>query len=724
LAQVVEQLRDISTLLEAVQDAAVHGHVMHALERLEDGDAAFKSLGPFEHTRVVNVLKTKAGQLRAALVENITESWNGLLVVDSTERRSSLKDTIEREASTIDINTVVEALTKLGLLEGFISRLSRDFDNIIVSPRLTIGTDQAVYDFEVEGDDIRITNPVSDMDVKATLEDIQEIAEYLSTRLPLSVAIPLSHKLVPAIANRLISNWLLPAVPLATDGVHDFQEILSLVLGLAEYFDELEWVGQERLRAWVDKSAEIWLARQKEVAIARVHHLCPKRVSEKKTVERVETQMVSRGDAVLGEQEDNGDEWGAEWGEEEHPAEERNPPPAEEEDMSAWDEEEEPQESKSGSKAESKDNAEEEDLDAWGWGDDEESQATDHKPAKPPESTKVNGQTSKAPQPATEKEVTLRETYTVTAIPDSIMDIIMQIVSDVGTLNQPDLVGSAIAPASVGLYTVPNLLMAMYRATAASHYSKDVAGNMLIYNDCTRLADRLRTFIREQNEADKSTSLPQRLRPSAGLKLEDDINAIEGFGKRAYGREMESQRTIIRDLLDGAQSFQSCTRAPFAAECDNAIAMTIDRIEEVKRQWQNVLSHSALLQSLGSLVSTALTKFINDVEDMSDIAEDESKKLHGYCVSLSSLSSLFQTNNDSGEAQDMTSIYTPNWFKFQYLGEILDSSLADIRYFWTDGELKLEMEAEEVVDLIKALFAESEHRRKAIGEIRRTSIGG
>ena len=147
--------------------------------------------------------------------------------------------------------------------------------------------------------------------------------------------------------------------------------------------------------------------------------------------------------------------------------------------------------------------------------------------------------------------------------------------------------------------------------------------------------------------------------------------------------------------------------------------MAIDRIEEVGRQWRNVLSHSALLQSLGSLVSTALTKFIGDVEDMSDIAEDESKKLHLYCVSLSSLSSLFQTTNAADEAQDMTSVYTPNWFRFQYLGEILDSSLADIRYMWTDGELKLEMEADEVVDLIKALFAESEHRRKAISEIRR-----
>ena len=624
------------------------------------------------------------------------------------------------------INDVVETLTKLRLLDNFLSRLSRDIDKFILSPRLTAGSDHVLSAFKIEGDDIQMHGHVSDMSVAATLEDIQTISQYLSERLPPTVAVPLSHSLVPAITKRLISSWLSPAVPVSTDGVLEFQEILSLVLGLAEYFDELEWTGQDRLRDWVDGSAQLWLARQKETAIARVHGLLPKCVREKRTVERVETQVVSKGDAVLGKQEDHEDDWGAEWGDEEQPTQEEQTKASqevEEEDMSAWDVEDAPQEDPKTEAADPTNGADEEDVDAWGWGEEEETEPSSGKsPAKPQEHSKTNGQSSAASSARIRKEVTLRETYTVTAIPDSIIEIILQVVSDVATLNGPDLVKSAIAPASSGLYVIPSLLLAMYRATAVSHYSKAVAGNMLIYNDCTRISDRLRTLLREQGVEDKSSPLPPHLQPSVRLKLDDDIKSIDVFGKRAYGREMESQRTIIKDLLEGAQSFQTCTTAPFASECDNAIAMSIDRIEEVKRQWQSVLSHSALLQSLGSLVSTALTKFINDVEDMSDIAEDESKKLHSYCVSLSSLSSLFRTENEAGEPQDMTSIYTPNWFKFQYLGEILDSSLADIRYMWTDGELKLEMEAEEVVDLIRALFAESEHRRKAIGELRRTSL--
>lgn len=733
LVQVVEQLKDISTLLESAQDAAVNSHILHALDRLEDANGAFKRLGSFENTRVVGLLKSRADQLRSAIVENVTETWNSLIFVNTAESKFTLKEEVERE-NGINIGTVVQALTRLGLLDNFIARFSRDFDRIIVQSRLAIGPEQVVSALTIYGDDIQAEGQVSDMSVKAALEDVQAVAEYLSTRMPPSVAVPLSEKLVPVVANRLVSNWLLPAVPLSTKGISDFQETLSLVLGLVEFLDELGWSGQQRLTEWVDKSAEIWLARQKEAAIARVQRIFPKRVQEKKIVERVETQVLSKGDAMLGGHEEQEEDWGADWGDEEAAADESEKNGAkdqtesvEEEDMSAWGmDEDEPQEPPKDVQATKPEVHTEEDAEDWGadWGDDEDAKQPVSDSAHTTAESKPSGKAATSEPMPKDREMTLRETYTVTAIPDSIIELILQAVTDVGTLNTPDLVGSAIAPASSGLFAIPSLLLAMYRATAATHYSGDIAADMLIYNDCTRLSDRLRTFLAEQAEKDRSSDLPQHLRPSVRLKprLDQDIKAIEGFGKRAYGREMENQRTIVRDHLDSAQGFSSCTKMPFAAQCDNAIAMTIDRIADVKNAWKPVLSHSALLQSLGSLVSTALAKFIADIEDMTDIAEDESKKLRGYCISLSSLSALFITEDDSGEQRDMTSVYTPNWFKFQYLSEILDSSLADIKYMWTDGELKLEMEVDEVLDLIKALFAESDYRRKAIADIRRVAV--
>ncbi|KAF2198254.1 hypothetical protein GQ43DRAFT_422828 [Delitschia confertaspora ATCC 74209] len=743
LAQVVEQIRDISGLVQSAQDAVVQNYIKSALETLGDVDGALERLGPFKSTRVVGVLLSRCNDLKATITDNVRQTWDRLVSVDEAGRQIAIQYKMETGERTISMDSIHDALMKLDLLNGFIYRLYQDLDRIIMAPRLARSHGDPVPALIIEGVRIRLSDNSAGVTVHDTLLAIQEVAEYLNSCLPFYIAAPLSAKVVPAIANRLITNWLLPAVPLSTDKVQDFQESLSLVLGLAEFFDELGWTGQQRLREWVDKSAQIWLSMQRDAALAQVRSLCFKNIHQKSVVERVETQKVPKGDAVLATTattEEQDEDWGADWGVE--PQEE---PPTkttvsalaeeayiEEEDLSAWgvDEEDvsndEPTQQSKASATQEKELGEDE-ADSWGWGEDEqETEAAPEIPATPATPTKADGighlsssSVLKEKQPR-EKEVTLREAYTVTAIPDAIMEIVMQAVSDVAILNQPELVKSAITPASGGLYHIPTLVMAMYRATAVMHYSKEVAGDMLIYNDCTRLSDRLRAFLSELPEKDKSSTLPQHLKPSLRLKLDGDIKAMEGFAKRAYGRAMESQRTIIRDLLDGAQGFQRCTSMPFAGECDRAISMTVDRIYEVKCQWEGVLSHSVLLQSLGSLVSTALAKFINDIEDMSDIAEEESKKLKQYCESLSELSNLFKTDGPDGKARDMTNMYTPNWFKFQYLSEILDSSLADIKYFWTEGELKLEMDAEEVIDLIKALFAESEHRRKAIGDIRRT----
>ncbi len=254
----------------------------------------------------------------------------------------------------------------------------------------------------------------------------------------------------------------------------------------------------------------------------------------------------------------------------------------------------------------------------------------------------------------------------------------------------------------------------MYRATAPNYYTRHINGSMFLYNDSLWMAEQLRKNANSHQKHD------------ANLGLEADIQALEIFGKRAYGREMESQRTIIGDLLDGAQGFANCTEPPFAQECDLAISSVVDRLRDVHKQWKTVLSHSALLQSLGSLLSTVVNKIVVDVCDMSDISEPESQRLTAFCNRIAALEDLFTPENPADASADaehsvpLTAVYTPNWLKFQYLSQILDSSLVDIKYLWTEGELRLEFSVDELVDLIQALFADSEHRRRAIAEIRRS----
>ena len=252
-------------------------------------------------------------------------------------------------------------------------------------------------------------------------------------------------------------------------------------------------------------------------------------------------------------------------------------------------------------------------------------------------------------------------------------------------------------------------MLTLYRAGASIFYSLNPSGNMFLYNDSLWLSERLQVLSEKHGKA--------------RLKLAADIHALSTFSKRAYVKEMESQRTILSDLLDGAQGFAQCTEPPFAQACDLAITSAVERVHNLHVQWEPILSHSALLQSLGSLLSTLITKVMVDVEDISDISEPESRQLAIFCNRVASVEKLFlpyvRGQERAEAAVTLTAVYTPGWLKFQYLTNILESSLIDIKFLWEKGELSLEFDVEEVVELVEALFADTEHRRRAIGEMRR-----
>ncbi len=305
------------------------------------------------------------------------------------------------------------------------------------------------------------------------------------------------------------------------------------------------------------------------------------------------------------------------------------------------------------------------------------------------------------------------------------MKAVVLYLSYANQLHSPNGEYTSIRPAATGLIALPSQILTMYRASSIYHYTRHPSGNMFLYNDSMWLADQLRVL--EQGNSLKSNKV--RSGPNEQLKLTADVDSLDLFGKRAYKKEMEHQRSIVLELLNRAHGFGNCTIEPYAVECENAVNAAVDKVRDINKTWTGVLSHSALLQSVGSLLSTVTHKLIIDIEDLGDISEAESQQLARLCNRISNLEDLFLPGKSPGQEEagqqdaiPLTAVYTPNWLKFQFLATILESSLADIKYLWTEGELKLEFSAEEVVELIEALFADSEHRRRTINEIKRASV--
>ena len=199
------------------------------------------------------------------------------------------------------------------------------------------------------------------------------------------------------------------------------------------------------------------------------------------------------------------------------------------------------------------------------------------------------------------------------------------------------------------------------------------------------------------------------------------------FSRLAYGREMDSQRTILSDILSSTSGFVNCTAPLNAKQYAVTVQDAVNRVKDVNSTWKGILSDSARLQSLGSLVGTLAKQMISDILERADdpvgISEEQSKTLKEFCDKIADLADLFDEDDAQSpeKKKSLVHVYTPDWFRFRYLGEVLEASLADIRYLWTEGELNLEYSLDEVVDLIQALFADSSHRRDAIRDIKRTS---
>ncbi|GAB1733877.1 hypothetical protein NU195Hw_g4513t1 [Hortaea werneckii] len=715
LGGTLEHIRYANGVLQSVQNEAVGGDLTKALNKLETAQESVDGLESVRETKAYGLLQGRAKHLREGLKETATAKWNEAIAVKDRQV------TVTGTAPSLSLEGIVKTAQGLAIFDGLLQKLSKDLERDILKPRMTASTNGQVAKLEVTGKSLSCSGPSADLSYKSLFQDLETMIDFLAKELPSSISLPLSDSLVLALANRLEEQWLEPAVPLDVDGMPGFQETLGDVQHLADTVEKHGWHGAKQLRDWVQGAPRTWLMKRREAVLGDVRNLVFVGLRETKTVERVETQMISQDDqqALQGDGGGQDDDWDTAWDEPEEDTKPDEAPPSagrteDEDEANAWDTDDMEKEP-----ARSDGNEADDEGDAWGWGDEDA-----NKPASPvaskPSAPKASGATgnNQVQQPA-EREMTLRETFSVTLIPDGVIKLLQQIIADAQSLAGPEYASSPIAPAASALYTLPTLALAIYRATAPTVYAKLDTGNMLIYNDANQLASQLR----EWQSSQPSTSR---------LRLDADVKALENFAKKAYASEMDSQRTIIRDLLDGAQGFTNVTKTPFKAESESAIEQTVDRLRALHTQWQPVLSSAALLQSLGSLLATATAKIIADVEDLGDIGEEDSHQLRRLMEKLTTVKDLFATQVSSPDgqpsttatAQDMTFIYCPNWLKFQYLAEILESSLADIKYLWHEGELSLEFEADEVCELIEGLFADSDMRRRAMAEIRRGGAGG
>ncbi|KAL1965664.1 hypothetical protein VTN77DRAFT_5341 [Rasamsonia byssochlamydoides] len=699
----LEQIQEFRHRLDAGHKAVEEGRITDAIESLEDSEKAIETIKFSGNGNLTSILSENISALRNSIIEFLRIRWACEVRIDKDKGELYISDRTDTS-----LERTIESLSRLNMLDAVNKTFQRDLLTSIIYPILQPPVHGESHDISVGEFGIRIETSSSPTPVSELFDRVDTVLGYLQQRLPVSISKPLSEGIVPVISSRLINSWLSPAIPIDLDDLNAFEKTLGRVMQFCQTLEGFGWHGQEELVSWVNQVPRLWLTRRRVDSLDQVRKILTASKGLTRKVERVEKEIVSSKDDVLLEGGTTED-WDAGWGNENE--ESNGPAPTkeavDEEDVSAWGLEDETEDMKAASEPPAADSLEDDDAgDAWGWGEDEDDQSPEEEQKAGATAPKhANGQEAK--QSSSPREITLTEHYTVTDIPDSILALIRRQISDSEALSKPEFAESRASSSGTGLLALPTLILAMFKATAPSFYTLKLnAGQIYLYNDSMYLAEQIRHLVDEHQLS----------------RLAPDIEGLERFGKLSYSKEMQTQRTIVTDLLDGSQGFAHCSEQPFLGECENAIDATVDRIRHVYREWQSILSHSALLQAIGSLLSTVINKVIIDIEDLSDISEAESQRLVSFCNKLSKLEDIFmpETAGDK-EPISMVAVYVRNWLKFQYLINILESSLADIKFLWLEGELSLEFTAEEVIELIEALFAESDHRRRAITEIRRSS---
>lgn len=455
---VYERVGRLRGKLDSIQEALQQEQLDRAVKELVEAKDDAENIRATSSTRVFAVIRARLSSLHEDAKTRLLDHWGSMIHVGSTPPtisiklqtqgrliRSSLKTEpilTAQGLSPMDLNSLTEALHRLGLLEDTISATCKDIERFLFKPLLLSQHNRPAGLLSIQRDSLTLSEASTSKSIEGLFIDVRHMIEYLSAKLPISVASNFPKHLGPNLVSMIISLWLTPAIPTSLDSTEGFRKIIESVLEFADALQSHNWPGKDRLVDWTKETPQLWLEKRQESALENVRSMLASGLGDVETVERVETQIMSKKEDIFGSPGED-DSWNAEWSDEEeanrsgvnhHRGINEEAAGA---DVSAWGLGEDANE---GIRDATPGNVhtENEDTDAWGWGEEEEGDKATALPNSAQTSQrrlKSNGDRNIAQGAG--REITLRETYTITALPRGLLDLITKVVSDAETLRKP-----------------------------------------------------------------------------------------------------------------------------------------------------------------------------------------------------------------------------------------------------------------------------------------------
>jgi centromere/kinetochore protein ZW10 len=314
--------------------------------------------------------------------------------------------------------------------------------------------------------------------------DLEKIVLYITNHFPAEITEELSKLVIPNLTQQIKVVWLSSSIPTSLDDMLEFQKVIALVQEFGEILDQNGWDGSNSFEEWIANVPKLWLTKRRETCLEWMRGELASGVGITKTVEHSETQTLSREEGKHMGTNGQNDDWDAAWSDTDEvevpqePSSQTSVQRGVQHDGGDGDAE------TSNGNSETDPVVEEDDMeDAWGWGDGDdvmEDPVADEDPLPPMEVASPASPARTRSHP-NQREVTLTERYLVSQMPERVLHNIKHIIGDSATLSQPHSEKNPVTSAAVGLFAMPTLVLAMYRAVSPYYYAKIPAGNMCVY---------------------------------------------------------------------------------------------------------------------------------------------------------------------------------------------------------------------------------------------------
>ncbi|CCJ30214.1 unnamed protein product, partial [Pneumocystis jirovecii] len=601
---------------------------------------------------------------------------------DSIKLKRDLKDTILKLKSIISLTNKAENLITQGnLFEAFhiIKEAENEYDNINELEKIEI-----LVSFREKLTNLKLSlikkfNNIWDSFIM--FENGCIVKKQLKDKaFPSIVLLDLTKYLFPKIQSALTKDYINIIVPDEIEYLDYFNKVLLEGSRFNDKIKQTVWGNQLEIKKWIDLACDSWVLKQKSNAIDAVRNVLGSKNSGNiiiQPIQNIETKVLQNEN--VDSIDDN--EWDANWdNDDKYINDEKNMVMVENDTWGLNDD----------MNIKSENSSLKEEL--WNW-DDNDDWNVDAKESNDAKDVKNSEKKSSLSESST------HESYTISFLPKEIILIVEKCIYTIKELMSTQYANYIMAPFFPQLSDSIIMALSTYRALAPLYYDKLSTSAMLLYNDFIYLSIHLQELY------DGSEVLQCIL---------DETNTLREAGNLIYSSELQIQNNDIISILEQANGFLDCTDKQQLERCIRVISDLYEKFQMLSKLWSKILPRETFFESIGQLLETAVAYIIIAIKNISDISEAESKQLSELCNQFAQVEDIFVIEE---QELPITPTYVPSWLKFRYLAEILEASMQDVMYLYNSGAL-IDFDKEEIISLLKTLFAETPCRAENISKIR------